>query len=356
MHQPRSETMPHDHAPRHRAHAHDDGHRHDHRCGHGQADHDHDHDHDHGGHDHGHHHGPGHSHAPTLTDSNERVVLAAALVTAGFMLAEVVGGLMSGSLALIADAGHMLTDAAALALAWAAFRFGRRGRTSRKTYGYHRLEVLAGFVNALVLIALTAWIAWEAVNRMLVPQPVLSGPMFWVAVAGLGVNVGVFWILSRGQRDHVNIRGAMVHVMGDLLGSVAAIAAAIGIWLTGWTVLDPVLSLVLSVLVLRSGWALLGASMNILMEGTPEGVDTEAMRGHLAALGGVAFVEHVHVWSITSGKSAATLHLGVAEGADPFTVKASVREALQARFDIGHSTIEIDEQPGVACRIGKRAS
>ncbi|MEI4487955.1 cation diffusion facilitator family transporter [Frigidibacter sp. MR17.14] len=337
--------MPHDHA--HPAPAHDDhGHK---QCRHGRSD---GHGHSHG-HDHGHDHGPGHSHAPELTASNEKIVLAAAILTAGFMLAEVVGGLMSGSLALIADAGHMMTDAAALTLAWAAFRFGRRGRSARKTFGYHRFEVLAGFVNALVLIVLTAWIVYEAIRRLMEPHVVLTGPMFWVAVAGLGVNALVFWVLSRGATDHVNIKGAMLHVMGDLLGSVAAIAAALGIWATGWSWLDPVLSVLLSALVLRSGWALLRASMHILMEGTPEGVETEAIRHELEQLPGVAFVEHVHVWSITSGKAMATLHLGVTDGTDPFAVKAAVRDALQHHFGIGHTTIEIDPQPGFTCHLAR---
>lgn len=290
-------------------------------------------------HDHTHHHHD-HHHAPDVSHRNERVVLAACLLTAGFMLAEVVGGLISGSLALIADAGHMLTDAAALALAWAGFRFGRGQGGPLRSFGDKRFEVLAGFVNAVLLILLVLWIAYEAVMRLITPGPVLAGPMLAVAVLGLAVNLGVFWMLNRGDTDHVNIRGAMLHVVGDLLGSVAAILAAVVIWATGWTAADPILSLLLSALILRSGWALLKASLNILMEGAPKGVPPETVRAHLMTVEGVADAHHVHVWQITSGQVAATLHVRCSGEARD--VVARVKAALHDRFDITHSTVEID--------------
>lgn len=163
----------------------------------------HDHDHDHAGHD----HDGVHSHAPDVSASNEKVVLVGFLLTFGFMFAELIGGLLSGSLALIADAGHMFTDAAALALSWAGFRFGRRKRDDKRTFGYMRFEILAGFINAISLILLVLWIAYEAVQRLLEPAPVLAGPMMVIAVLGLVVNCGVFWMLSKGDTAHVNIRG-----------------------------------------------------------------------------------------------------------------------------------------------------
>src|SRR5690554_2698444 len=195
-------------------------------------------------HDHVHHH----SHAPGVSARNERVVLTALVLTASFMVVELVGGLLSGSLALLADAGHMLTDAAALALAWAGFRIGRRAADARRTFGYMRMEVLAGLINALTLFALVGWISFEALQRLRQPVEVLSGPMLVVAAIGLLVIIAVFVILHRGDRDHVNIRGAMLHVVGDMLGSAAAIAAALTIRLTGWMPIDPILSVLICLL------------------------------------------------------------------------------------------------------------
>lgn len=323
---------------------------HDH-AGHDHGTHAHDHTgHDHCGHDHaGHDHdGHDHSHAPTVTASNERTVLLALVLTGGFMVAEVIGGLLSGSLALIADAGHMLTDAVALGLAWAGFYFGKRAASATKTFGYLRLEVLAGFVNAVTLLLLVLWIAWEAVGRLLTPSPVLAGPMFIVAVIGLLVNIGVFLILRRADTEHVNIQGALLHVLGDLLGSVAAIVAAVAIYFTGWTPIDPILSVLILLLILRSAWKLLGNSLHILLEGTPANVDVEGLRRHLMAkVQGVSHVDHVHVWSITSGMPSATLEASIAPGADARAVTRAIKRELSEKFGIGHSTVEIvwgDEQ------------
>lgn len=312
------------------------------------------------GHSHGHSHGhdhDGHGHAPEVTPRNERVVLGGFLLTFGFMFVEVVGGVLSGSLALIADAGHMMTDAAALALAWAGFRFGRRAADSRRTFGYMRFEVLAGFVNALALILLVAWIAWEAMLRLLDPAPVLAGPMMIVAALGLAVNCGVFHLLHKGDRDHVNIKGAMLHVVGDMLGSAAAIVAAGVIWLTGWTPVDPILSVLLSALVLRSGWGLLKTSLHILMEGAPAGLDPGALReGLLDSVPGLADVSHIHVWSITSGRSAATLHIALADAADPAETVRLLKGRLAGDFGIAHSTVEIDwAGPETWCPMGAPA-
>ena len=311
-------------------------------CGgdHGPA-HRHDHGHDHApvGHPHA---GHDHGHAHAVSARNEKVVLTALVLTATFMVVEVIGGVISGSLALIADAGHMLTDAAALALAWAGFRIGRRASDARRTFGYMRLEVLAGLVNALTLFALVAWILWEAVQRLREPGEVLAGPMLVVAVAGLLVNLAVFAILHRGDRDHVNIRGAMLHVLGDLLGSVAAIVAAVVIHATGWMAIDPILSVLVCLLILRSAWSLLRGAFHILMEGAPPDIDVAALREHLlAAVPGVVAVQHVHVWSITSGRVMATLELGLAHGVHPGRGVAAVKRELAARFGIGHATVEV---------------
>ncbi len=306
----------------------------------------HAHDHAHGHHD--------HDHAPSVSARNERVVLAALILTASFMVVEVIGGLISGSLALIADAGHMLTDAAALALAWLGFRIGRRASDARRTFGYMRLEVLAGLINALTLFALVAWIFWEAFHRLRSPGEVLAGPMLAVATVGLLVNIVVFWILHRGDRDHVNIRGAMVHVLGDLLGSVAAIVAAVVIHFTGWMAIDPILSALVCLLILRSAWALLRGAFHILMEGAPPDLDVDALRRYLLdEIPGVAEVQHVHVWSITSGRVLATLELGVADDAAPGATVTAVKHALAERFGIGHATVEVLHDTGVRCALDR---
>ena len=294
-----------------------------------------------------------HRHAPTVGRRNERVVLTGLLLTAGFMVVEVIGGVLSGSLALIADAGHMLTDAAALALAWFAFRIGRRASNARKTFGYLRFEVLAGLINAITLFALVAWIAWEAVQRLRAPTEVLAGPMLAVAIVGLVVNLLVFRILHSGDQDHVNIKGATLHVLGDLLGSVAAIIAALVIRYTGWMPIDPILSVLVCGLILRSAWSLLRNSLDILMEATPPGIDIEQLRAHVVEqVPGVADVHHVHVWSITSGRVLATLELTLAADGDAAVAVPATKRVLQARFGIGHTTVEVCTRAHPDCDLG----
>ena len=319
--------MPHDHAAD--GHARQHGHQHDHGLGHD------------------------HAHVPPVTPGNERKVLFAFLLTFAFMGVEAVGGVLAGSLALIADAGHMLTDAAALALAYGAFRVGRRPADPRRTFGYLRFEVVAGLANAAALLALVAWIGWEAFHRFRDPQPVLAGPMLAVAVAGLLVNLVVLRILSHGDSEHVNIKGATLHVMGDLLGSVGAIVAAVVIHFTGWAPIDPLLSVLVSLLILRSAWTLLRNSLHILLEGAPEDASPEAIEHHLlAAVPGLVAVSHVHVWLITSGQALATLHVTPAPHADPRTLVRRVEHELVERFRIGHATVAIDwndEESDAAC-------
>ena len=189
-------------------------------------------DNDHSGHD--------HSHAPTVTMNNERRVFWVMLLTGGFMVVEAAGGLISGSLALLADAGHMLTDTAALALSWFAFRMARKPADPKRSFGYHRFQILAAFANGMTLFAIVAWIIIEALSRLLHPVEVQGLPMISIAAVGLVINILGFWILSRGEKENLNIRGAALHVMGDLLGSVAAIAAALIILTTGWLPIDPI--------------------------------------------------------------------------------------------------------------------
>jgi cobalt-zinc-cadmium efflux system protein len=292
-----------------------------------------------------HSHAHGHGAPASDTPANERALAWAFGLTAGFMVVELAGGLMSGSLALIADAGHMLTDAAALALAWLGFRMGRRPADAQRSYGYARFEVLAGFLNALTLLAIVVWIAIEAGLRFYRPVPVLAGPMLAVAVIGLCVNLIVLRILRNGDRDHVNIRGALLHVLGDLFGSAGAIVAAGVIYLTGWTPIDPLVSVLVALLILRSGWALLRRSGHILLEGMPEGLSDDEIKASIAAaVPGVRDVHHLHVWSLSSGRSLATLHVRLEGDASHPTVLARVKAHLKERFDITHSTVQIDPE------------
>ncbi len=299
-------------------------------------------------HSHGHHnHDHDHSHTPTVTGDNERKVLLSFFLIFTFMIVEVIGGLVSGSLALLADAGHMLTDAAALALAYAAFRFGRRAADVKRTFGYARFEVIAGFINAVTLFAIVVWIVYEAWQRFQEPHVILAGPMLGVAIAGLLINVLVFWILTRGDTEHVNIKGAALHVLGDLLGSVGAVSAAIVIYYTGWTPIDPILSVVVSLLILRSAWKLLGKSLHILLEGAPDNATPEKIERHISEnVPGVASVSHIHVWSITSGRALATMHVRPEDDANAQAVMRSVERELKSHFDIEHATVAIDWSDG----------
>ena len=261
------------------------------------------------------------------------------------MAVEVVGGLVSGSLALLADAGHMLTDAAALGLAWIAARLTMRPSDPRRSYGYHRAQVLAAFVNALALFAIVAWIAYEAVQRLRAPPAIEGVTMLGVAVAGLVANVAVYLTLREGSQDNLNVAAARVHVLGDLLGSIGAIVGAIVILATGWTPIDPLLSVLVAVLILRSAWSLLRKSTRILMEAAPESVDPDGLRhALLATVPGVRDVHDVHCWSLTTGQTMLTLHVGLARGADAAIVLREAKRVIAGQFDIAHSALQIEHE------------
>lgn len=292
---------------------------------------------------HSHDHAHSHSHTPAISHRNEHRVLLSLGIIFTFMLVEVVGGVVSGSLALLADAAHMLADAGALALAYAAFRLGRRRPDTQRTFGYMRFEVLAGFINAITLIAIVFWIGYEAWQRFSQPHLVLAAPMFWVALIGLVANIVVFRILAQADTSHVNIKGALLHVIGDLLGSVGAIMAAVVIYLTGWTPIDPILSVVVALLILRSAWSLLKNSLHILLEGAPHNATPDRIKDHLlAVIPDLTDVSHVHVWSITSGRTLATLHVQLADETRAHHVISQVEHQLKSMFDIEHATIAID--------------
>lgn len=277
--------------------------------------------------------------------ASERRVSQAMLLTGGFMLVEVAGGLLSGSLALLADAAHMLTDTAALALAWLAFRVTRRPADARRSYGYQRFQVLAAFVNGGVMIALCVWIAVEAMLRMTSPVQVLAGPMLIIAVLGLLVNLISFAILHSGNRENLNMRAAALHVLGDVLGSLAAIAAAIIIYYTGWMPADPILSLLSAGLILRGAWEVLRRSSHILLEGAPEDFDGGAVRQELTRMiPGLEDVHHIHAWSLGDGDTLMTLHATAKTGSDPEFLLGRVKALLAERFGVRHATVQIETQ------------
>lgn len=288
----------------------------------------------------------------------ESRLLFAAVLTTATMLAEAVGGVVSGSLALLADAGHMLVDSSALALAWIGARIARRPADARRSYGYGRVEVLAGFVNALTMFVLAAWIIWEAVERIRHPAPILSGVMLAVALLGLAVNLLVLRVLG-GQGHHgddhaphghahhvhddVNVQGARLHVIGDLLGSLAAVLAALLVRWTGWTIADPLLSVLVALLIVFSAWSLLRRCAHILLEGTPDGLDVDELAAAVqAGHPHIRDVHHVHVWSLAGGERMATLHLDLPETGDAPAATRAARTLLRERFRIGHATIQVD--------------
>lgn len=298
------------------------------------------HQHQHDDHRHHHHHAAG---AATSGLSGERRVFWALLITGGFMLAEVAGSIISSSLTLLADAGHMLTDTAALGLSWYAFRVSRRPSTPKHSYGQHRFQVLAALVNGAALGAISIWIAIEAARRLMEPVPVLGGPMLIVAVLGLLANLAAFSILHGGDRNNLNIRGALLHVLGDLLGSAAAIVAAIVILVSGWMPIDPILSVLVALLILRSAWSLIVESWHVLMEGAPDGVDVGQLRQDLTeTVPGVLDIHHVHLWSLTPERALITLHARIAEGVDYDLTLSRLQAALAERYQLTHATIQLE--------------
>lgn len=295
--------------------------------------------HDHAHHDHGAH---AHDHAP----SNEGRLLAAAALTIATMLAEAIGGWISGSLALLSDAAHMLVDAFALLLAWGGAHFARRPADGRRTFGYARLEVLAGYSNALLQFVLVAWIAVEAVTRLLQPEPILSAVMLVVALVGLGVNALVLGVLGQHHHDDVNVAGARLHVIGDLLGSVGAVAAALLVRYLGWLPADPVVSILVSILILGSAWSLLRRSAHILLEGTPDDIEPGLVAETVRRESGVHDIHHLHVWQLAGGRRVATLHARLQAEMEPAAALAAMQRVLREHFRIAHATIQIEgEEP-----------
>jgi cobalt-zinc-cadmium efflux system protein len=256
--------------------------------------------------------------------------------------AEIIGGLLANSVALIADAGHMFTDAAGVGLAVVAIGMARRPATARRTFGYLRVEILAAVVNAALLFGVAAFIFLEILRRLTQPEPVASGLMLAVAVLGFVANAVSLWLLHEGQRVSLNVRGAYLEVLGDLAGSAAVIVGALVIALTGWTGADIVASAVIGLLILPRTWRLFREAIDVLLEATPQGIDMDAVRAHILEVPGVGDVHDLHAWTITSGMDVLSAHIVLQDGADPATVLDRLCSSLRDVFDIEHSTFQLE--------------
>ncbi|MBA2742130.1 MAG: cation transporter [Actinobacteria bacterium] len=277
-----------------------------------------------------------------MRSSTGRALTAALALTAAYTVVEVVGGLATGSLALLADAVHMLSDNVALALALLALWLARRPATPERTYGYKRAEVLAALANGVALVALAIWIFYEAVRRLDDPPDVRGGWVFAIALVGVGVNVAAGIILQRARSGNLNVEAAFRHVLADLAGSLGVAVAAIVIVLTGWLEADPLVSLGIGVLVLVSSWSILRDSTAILLEAAPRGIDTRALGQALSSHPGVVEVHDLHVWTITSGFPALSAHVLVGRGEDCHGTRRALERSLARQFGIEHTTLQVD--------------
>ncbi|MCR8642220.1 cation diffusion facilitator family transporter [Paenibacillus sp. N1-5-1-14] len=322
-------------------------HKHDHS-------HDHNHDHNHSGHNHnhghshGHDHGHGHHHhnhgADLLRQGNKKGLIFALCITFGIMLLEFFGGLITNSLALLSDSGHMLSDTASLFLSLVAFTVAARAASSKKSYGYHRFEILAALFNGVTLFVIAGFIMWEAYNRFWEPPTVQSGSMMLIALIGLAANLLSAWALMRKGDVHnnVNMRSAYLHVLGDALGSVGAIIAGLVMYFFGWYIADPIISVLVSLLILKSAWGIITHTFHILMEGTPSSINPTAVKQALLNITGTQDVHDLHIWTITSGLDALSCHIRIADPAQQQLILQQAIHVIKEKFDIDHATIQIE--------------
>lgn len=289
-----------------------------------------------------HHHDHGH-HAQRGAENRRRLTWTL-LLAAGYMVAEFIGGLLTNSLALLADAGHMLSDVAALGLSLFALKIAERPPTRKRTYGYYRAEILAALLNGATLIAISIFIFVEAFRRLAEPLEVHGPGMLAIAVGGLVINLAGLYLLHGGRHESLNVRGAWLHVLTDALGSVGAIIAGVLIWAFGWRWVDPVVSIVIGLLVIYSAWRLVAESVSVLMESAPRGIDVDAVHQAMEEVPGVLSVHDLHVWTITSGMDSLSAHVVVADGYAHAQLLYTLREMLRKRFGIDHLTIQIEPE------------
>lgn len=294
----------------------------------------------------------GHIHAPAARagSAHKRRLFWVLVLVMIFMVAEVVGGILTGSLALLSDAGHMATDALGLGMALAAIvAADRTNRSTHRTFGLYRLEILAALANAVLLFGVAAYVLWEAYRRIQNPPEVLSGPMLIVAVLGLLVNVVGWWLLRAGARESINVAGAHLEVVADLLGSLGVIAAAVIIRFTGWVYADPLFGAAIGLFILPRAWRLGGRAVRILVQAAPESLDLTELHRRLGALPEVTDVHDLHVWTLTSGMNVASVHLMTPAGADSHTVLDQARQLLETDFAIAHATLQVEPDTHQGC-------
>jgi cobalt-zinc-cadmium efflux system protein len=315
-------------------------HKHDH---HEHSNNAHNHTHDHQGgssHDHHHGHGHGHSHAP----NNKKGLLIALIITGGIMFLEFFGGLLTNSLALLSDSGHMLSDTASLALSLIAMIFAVKPASSKNSYGFYRFEVMAALFNGVTLFVIAGFIIWEAYHRFFEPPVVASGSMMIIAAVGLLANLVSAWALMRKSnvKDNLNVRSAYLHVIGDALGSVGAIIAGLIMQLFSWYAADPIISVLVALLILKGAWGVLKHAFHILMEGTPSSVNIDQVRQSLLSISGVADVHDLHIWTITSGMDALSCHVLIEDDSNAQEVLQRAVHLVEEKFNIKHATVQIE--------------
>jgi cobalt-zinc-cadmium efflux system protein len=295
-----------------------------------------------GHHHHGHSHDHSHGHSHT---SNKKALLSSFILIAAFMVVEVIGGVLTNSLALLSDAGHMLSDAAALGLSFFAIKLGEKQVSQEKTYGYKRFEIIAAALNGLTLVVISIYIFIEAFQRFFDPPEVQSTGMLMISVTGLLVNIIAAWILMKGDKDeNLNVRSAFLHVLGDMLGSVGAIVAALMIMFFGWGIADPIASVIVAVLILISGSRITKDSFHILMEGAPSQIDMNRVKEALSNIPMVKEVHDLHIWTITSGYPVLSCHITILDDGTHDEILSQSQGILHDEFHIEHSTIQVEKE------------
>lgn len=283
-----------------------------------------------------------HGHEISASGKNKKQLVIVLTLTTTYLVAEVIGGIVTGSLALLADAGHMLTDAGGLALALTAIKFAERPATPERTYGYYRVEILAALANALILILISLYILYEAYRRFLDPPEVQSGPMLVIASIGLAINLIGVYILRASSKESLNMKGAYFEVLSDMLTSVGVILASVIMLTTGWWYADPLISAGIGLFIFPRTWVLLRDAVGILLEGTPSDVNLANLGEELKGVAGVASVHDLHVWSLTSGVNAMSVHVVLADGAKYEDVLTSVHQQCTGPFKISHVTVQVE--------------
>ncbi|HVS66440.1 MAG TPA: cation diffusion facilitator family transporter [Thermoanaerobaculia bacterium] len=283
-----------------------------------------------------------HEHGDRRRRDRRRLAITLGLVVL-YMAVEVVGGLITNSLALLADAGHMLSDAGSLALALFALWIAQRPRSPERTFGFHRTEILAALANGVTLVAIAIYILVAAWDRLQTPVVVDGRTMMWIAVGGLVVNLVGMWILHEGREESLNVKGAWLHLVADTLGSLQAIIAGAAIWAFGWNLADAIASILIAILVTWSAWSLLRETVNVLMEGTPRHIDAQEVESALVAVDGVVGIHDLHIWTITSGFESLSVHARV-RGRERRDILRELRQVVRERFGIEHSTVQLEEE------------